>query len=414
MLLFLVSAAHAFCGTFVGSDGALLANRASQVVLARVSDSVTLTLAVDYTGDASEFALLMPVPSVLTAENVSTVDPALLERVADWSSPREVAYTCDDLVTADVAYGGCSTPLATGCAAEYSLGGGIGDDGEDAEGTVTVEASFSEAGYEFVVLSTQTAGALQTWLDDNGYALPAGGDAILQEYIDAGVYFLAAKVALDAAPTGQAWLPPIQLTYESDTLSLPIRIGTISADGPQEVLIYVLHEGGAVAISNYPEVAVDDECLRSMDQDFGTYYADALDDALGGEAGWIEEYSWSLTANCDPCTATTGLTPAELEALGFAGYHGWFTRLRMRYSPEQATQDLAMYDGGDTGTPSQIRYIQDAPELRDFYPVCGEGVVPGDGTCIEVERSAPFGCAAAGAPVAAAMVLLSALLRRRR
>ncbi len=38
---------------------------------------------------------------------------------------------------------------------------------------MTVESSFSKAGYTFVVLSAEESSGLQGWLDENGYAHPA-------------------------------------------------------------------------------------------------------------------------------------------------------------------------------------------------------------------------------------------------
>jgi hypothetical protein len=120
-----------------------------------------------------------------------------------------------------------------------------------------VEAQFTEYGYDFAVLSATAADGLQAWLDDNGYAIPAGGEDILQSYIDAGVYFLAVKVNLDVVEQVDGWLPPIQLRYASPSLSLPIRIGTISSAGAQEVVVYTLTPvaEGEVSITNFPELA---------------------------------------------------------------------------------------------------------------------------------------------------------------
>lgn len=413
--LHLVAAAHAFCGTFVGGDGALLANTQSRVVLANDGLVTTLTFAVDYQGAAAEFAMLLPVPQVLGPEDVGTVPAELLTRIDEWSTPREVAYTCDDVVSSSINTGGCG--FALGCAAESALDGAVGDEGATADGSVTVEASFSEAGYEFVVLSAEESAGLQTWLDDNGYALPAGGDAVLQEYIDAGVYFLAAKVALAAADGEVQWLPPIQLRYESSTWSLPIRIGTISAEGTQEVTVFALGDSaqGEVAIANYPEVTVEDECMRPDAANLGEYYRGRLDEAFAGQAGWIQEYSWDLTANCDPCTSAQGLTPEELEQLGLMDYHGHLSRMRLRYTPEQATADLALYSSGVLGGAEQIRFIQYAETLEATFPICGEGMVADPaGTCLGEDRIAVLGIAAwspLGLLGAGALVYT---LRRRR
>lgn len=414
MWLLLPGFAHAFCGTFVGSDGSTLTNSASQVVLARDGTRTTLTLAMDYTGDLAEFALVLPVPSVLGAEDVAVVDAELLARVDQWSMPREVAYTCEDLVSADHSFSGCGTVL--GCATDSKLSDKAWDTAAFAADAVSVESSFSEAGYDFVVLSAEASSGLLAWLDENGYSLPAGGEDVLQEYIDAGSYFLAARVSLDATGEGNRWLPPIQLTYESDAWSLPIRIGTISADGPQEVIVYALNreDDGEAAISNYPQVEVEDECMRPDSAELGPYYQQRLDEAFAPGAGWLVEYSWDLTANCDPCTTSQGLTPDELAALGLEDYHGHLTRLRMHYTPEQATQDLQLYNTNRPGVAEQIRFIRYAEELEYLFPICGEGFRDDPGTCLSEDRAAVTGCNVPAVPVGGLSALAALLLARRR
>jgi hypothetical protein len=288
--------------------------------------------------------------------------------------------------------------------------------------SVAIEASFTAGEYDIVVLSADESADLLGWLDANGYAAPEGGEAVLQAYIDAGVYFLAAKVTLDSLPESRNWLSPLQIAYDSDAWMLPIRIGTISAGGEaQEVLIYTLTSDadGATGISNYPEVTPEDECMLDPGEDFTTTYLAELDRTLGGQAGWVTEYSWSLTSNCDPCTSTTGLTPEELEELGHPDYHGWLTRIRMRYTPAQATKDLTLYSTGITES-SQIRYIRYEPDLEYLFPVCGEGMVDDPGQCPDSDQRAEVvGCAPPGAGGATGLVgvlagvLALATVRRR-
>jgi hypothetical protein len=187
-------------------------------------------------GDLAEFALVLPVPEVLGPEDVGVGDAGLIQWLEAYGTPRAVAYTCEDLFDLQETGPGCG--YALGCAsADMSLAPA---EAVFADDSVTVESSFSAAGYDMVVLSAEESADLFRWLRDNGYEVPRGGDAILQEYIDAGVYFLAAKVSLDAPPSGNTWLPPIRISYDADSLGLPIRIGTISADGAQEVLLHVL------------------------------------------------------------------------------------------------------------------------------------------------------------------------------
>ena len=52
----------------------------------------------------------------------------------------------------------------------------------------------------------------------------------------------------------------------------------------------------------------------------------------------------------------------------------------MRYTPEEADEDLMLYHSNLTEF-SQIRYIEYESFLEDRFPVCGEGMVDNPGSC---------------------------------
>lgn len=384
--------AMAFCGAYVGDPSDSMSNTSSEVILARDGNTTTLTLIMDYEGTANEFAVLLPVPQVLNADDVGSVNQDLVEWIGDFSVPRQVAYSCDDIFeTKVVKTNGCA--LGFGCSSYAPADGSLTDKASDDYDTgVTVESSFTEQGYEFVVLSADESTGLFTWLTNNGYAVPEGGEAMLQEYLDAGVYFLAAKVALSSVEVVDGWLPPIQLRYESDFFGLPIRIGTISASGPQDVIIYALTDldKGEVLIANYPELPLPTECTWSG-EDFGDWYEEQLDEAWAENgAGWVKEYSWELEPteaaqgyHCDPCTATPAAPTADgsFGAFGLQSRSAHLTRLHVRYAPEEATMDLVLNESGITGINEQLKYIDPKPELEALFPDCDEGFAENPGQC---------------------------------
>ncbi|MDP2317359.1 MAG: DUF2330 domain-containing protein [Pseudomonadota bacterium] len=417
-LLATLSPAHAFCGTFVGAPGAELTNQSSRVVIGREGNRTTLTLAADYSGDLADFALVLPVPEILGPDDVTVGDSALLDWVDAYSTPRAVAYTCDDLFAVQQTSVGCGYTL--GCSADAGLS--YGAPTVMADDSVTVEAAFEAAGYELVVLSAEDSSDLFRWLQDNGYEVPRGGEDILQEYIDAGTYFLAARVSLDARPEGNTWLTPLRLSYRSPAFGLPIRIGTISADGPQEVLLYTITdlEAGEVGIANYPELALESECMwrPEGDDDMSSWYAREVDTAVAaaGGAGWIKEYSADLIAemgsgyHCDPCIAEPAIPGGTFAPLGLNSDSAHLTRIRMRYDAATAYEDLTLYESGITGASSQLRYVSYEHELEFVYPVCHEGWMENPGTCPDEYVA---GCTMP-APMSGIGVLAALLLLRRR
>lgn len=430
LLAGVVPAVHAFCGTYVGDATAPVYNAKSEVAIARVGTTTTLTLGNDYSGQLSDFALVIPVPDVLGPEDVRTVLPELLEEAARYSEPRVVAYTCEDFYVAP------SGP-SLGCA-EYSVymsdqAGGYAD-----TAGANVEAEFTAGEYQLVVLSAEESAGLLSWLTNNGYTVSYDAEQMLQEYIDAGSYFLAAKVSFENLPDGQDFLSPLQITYSSEVFSLPVRLGTVNSPGEQDLIVYVLSDyaQGRVGVSNYPEADPPTDCMMREDAtaDFGTYYNTAFNAAIAGNtrASWVAEYGWA-PYHCDPCVDGEALSDWAVMNLGFpdGSQSAYFTRIHMRYTPAQVDQDLSFYFTGSTDTIQQ-RYVQWNESLIDRFEVCGEGWLTDPieedeaGLCAaefrelrREDRQARRGCAAAvdlpeGSFLAGATALALALAAARR
>ncbi len=86
------SPASAFCGFYVGKADTQLFNESSQVALVRDGDRTVLTMSNDYRGPLTEFALVVPVPTVLEREQIHVGERRLLEHLDAYSAPRLVEY----------------------------------------------------------------------------------------------------------------------------------------------------------------------------------------------------------------------------------------------------------------------------------------------------------------------------------
>jgi len=60
------STANAFCGFYVAKADTDLFNQSSKVAMVRDGDRTVITMANDYQGDPTEFAMVIPVPTVIT------------------------------------------------------------------------------------------------------------------------------------------------------------------------------------------------------------------------------------------------------------------------------------------------------------------------------------------------------------
>jgi hypothetical protein len=67
-------------------------NQASKVVMVRDADRTVLTLANDFQGDAKDFAVVIPVPTVLEKDQIHVGENALIDHLDAYSAPRLVEY----------------------------------------------------------------------------------------------------------------------------------------------------------------------------------------------------------------------------------------------------------------------------------------------------------------------------------
>lgn len=109
--------------------------------------------------------------------------------------------------------------------------------GADEAGGVLLLGREQIGGYDVARLSADDPGALQRWLDANGYQAPAGATPILQAYIDEGWKFVAVKLAADQPANGV--LRPLRLAFDAPQIVYPMRLAAL-ADAPLDVLLYVV------------------------------------------------------------------------------------------------------------------------------------------------------------------------------
>ena len=70
--------ANAFCGFYVAKADTDLFNQSSKVALVRDGDRTVITMANDYIGDPTEFAMVIPVPTVIKKEQVHVSNASCL------------------------------------------------------------------------------------------------------------------------------------------------------------------------------------------------------------------------------------------------------------------------------------------------------------------------------------------------
>jgi len=364
-LLGWTASASAFCGFYVAKADSKLFNKASEVAIARAEDKTIITMANDFKGDVKEFALVVPVPTVLERGQIHVGDPAVLKHLADYSAPRLVEYF--DANPCRLLYPE-SRSMDMMAKASPSLQG----EREKALG-VTVEAQYTVGEYDILILSAHESAGLESWLTENGYRIPKGASSVLHSYIKQNLKFFVAKVNLgEQAKLGLTHLRPLQIAFESPRFMLPIRLGTVNADGQQELFVYFLTRQGRVETTNYRTVRLPEaqEIPLYIKDRFGDFYRDLFAQQVKREQhrGVFLEYAWDMNW-CDPCAADP-LSADELRSLGVfwqdhigrgskgrgQGQDVFLTRLHVRYDAAHFPEDLLFQETSDRSN-FQARYI---------------------------------------------------------
>jgi hypothetical protein len=311
--------ARAFCGFYVSGADAKLTNDATQVVLMRDGTRTVLSMQNNYQGPPQDFAMVIPVPVVLQKENVKTLERSVFDRVDQLTAPRLVEYWEQDP---------CPRPMpprrGMGHGMVYPMAAAPPMMEMNKKGAVKIEAQFSVGEYDIVVLSATDATALDTWLRQNSYKIPAGAEPYLRPYVQMGMKFFVAKINIakvrfERIGTGpeQAILSPIRFHYDSDAFNLPIRLGLINSAGTQDLVVTILARNQRYEVANYDNVAIPTniDVSDATRKEFGAFYTTLFDQTMAKHPrAVVTEYSWQTTS-CDPCP-TPPLEPGELVTLG--------------------------------------------------------------------------------------------------
>jgi MYXO-CTERM domain-containing protein len=311
--------AGAFCGFYVSGADARLTNDATQVVLMRDGTRTVLSMENDYQGPPQDFAMVVPVPVVLQKENVKTLPKAVFDHVDQLTAPRLVEYWEQDpcprpMMARGMGHGAGGTyPMAPPASMAMRK-----------EAAVRIEAQFSVGEYDIVVLSATDSGALDAWLRQNGYKIPAGAEPYLRPYVQMGMKFFVAKVDVtkvkfERVGNGpeRAVLSPLRFHYDSDAFDLPIRLGLINSGGTQDLVVTVLARNQRYEVANYDNVAIPTniDVSNATRESFGAFYTSLFDQTMAKHPhAVVTEYSWQTTS-CDPCP-TPPLDASELVTLG--------------------------------------------------------------------------------------------------
>lgn len=172
-------------------------------------------------------------------------------------------------------------------------GAGLAFDGDSgATDGVTVTKQENVGPYATVQLHATDSSALNNWLTENGYNIPADVLPVVDEYVAEGFDFLAMKLLPTA---GVQAMRPVRVTMPGASVTLPLRMAAVGTGATVGITIWVVSDG-RYEPQNFPFFHIEDSALiwdfSTSSSNYTTLRAQN-ELALGGK-GWEIESSLDL------------------------------------------------------------------------------------------------------------------------
>ncbi len=295
------------CGGFFSPDVSIDQN-AERLIFTVNPGSITLYEQIHYTGTASDFAWVLPVPSVPKLDT-TTVD--VFRDLDMQTAPRFIA------------------PEPPSCGlAPFRAGTLTGGGAPPPAGNVNVYSGGNVGPYSYDVIGSSDPTALLKWLQSHHYRINTSMLPLISIYTSSHMLFLAMRLQPQA---GIQDIQPIKVTFATSQpqITIPMRMAAVASSQHLDLLVWIFGSS-RFAPQNYQSFQISQQQL-SVEPYAGANYTQLIDNAVSQANGhaFITEYA-QPTNNLH---ATTPLLNQLLQS------YSYVTRLRTRMSPDQMTVD---------------------------------------------------------------------------
>jgi MYXO-CTERM domain-containing protein len=261
------------CGGLFCNTSQPVNQSAERILFAREGEQVHMHVQIAYQGPPTEFAWLLPAPPDV---ETSLSSEALFAQLDASFGPTFVLQR---------VFGDECMRQGRGASPVSDFDNGAPEAG--GEGGVSVLSREAIGPYDRVILDTASVADLRTWLDDNGFAVPADVDARLAPYLEMGAVFVAIKL-LPGNDAGD--IAPLQLSFTSALPAVPILPTAVAADPDMGVIVHLLGEHRAIP-KNYAHVIINDAAIDWFNN--GQNYADVVSAAADEAEGkaWVTDFA---------------------------------------------------------------------------------------------------------------------------
>jgi hypothetical protein len=362
----------------------------------------TLYDQIQYSGNPASFAWVLPIVGTvdvgLSADVLfDSIDALTATQIVAPPYPCAPAPFCGN--TGAGSFAGSGTSASSGSAAEPP--------------PVTVTKQENVGPYATVQLQSTSAGALENWLAENGFVIPADVQPVVAAYVAEGFNFLAMKLLPNQ---GVQAMRPVRVTTHGASLSLPLRMASIGTGAVVGITIWVIADG-RYEPQNFPFFHIDDSKLVwdwSTNQSNYTTLRVQNESTLGGK-GWEIESSLDLNQSVITSTILSGgqisggyfaggqaasatddylaegdpdagsdagyqsaddVRAADIAALfaGTTGPNARVTRFRGDISHAAMNKDLVLQASADQSEVSNVRNVTESVNANcPVYPPCSSG-----------------------------------------
>ncbi|HSY38490.1 MAG TPA: DUF2330 domain-containing protein [Polyangia bacterium] len=289
-----------------------------RMLLAVSSTQSTLYDQIEYSGSPSSFAWVLPIHGTVT---VGLSADVLFDSI-------------DTLTATQINPPPQNCPAPTNCAGPQAAGAFATADAGAAFGPVQVLAQANVGPYATVQLHSSDSSALDSWLTQNGYNIPAAVQPILDAYVKEGFDFLAMKLLPNQ---GVQAMRPVRVTTAGASLSLPLRMASIGTGAVTGITIWVVADG-RYEPQNFPFFHIEDsQLVWDWSANLSNYTTLRVQqESKLKNAGWEIESSIALNRQLITNVITSG-----------GQYYG---NGLSSAPPSDAAQDYVPVGGADSGT----------------------------------------------------------------
>lgn len=286
-----------------------------------LDETVTTTVDIQYGGDPSAFAWILPIPTSddMQVPDLALAPPSLLRDLELATQPTIVPPPTKCTQSPTASFGGVAMSDS-----------GDDDDATDANGEVDVTDLPSVGPFDNELIQSDDVDALVTWLGENGYLVTDAMEPALADYVAGGLSFLGVKLLPDAAVSEIA---PLSITWPGTEPMIPLRLTSISAEPEMGLLVFVAADS-AFESSNWTTMELDRGQLKWDPVRNQSNYQGLLSytlDRVGGQGFVVER------AQASDLIAPQGDAFQELTDL--FGRRDMITRLHGRAHPEEMVSD---------------------------------------------------------------------------